>query len=131
MLFLFPVWFCSGQFSLIAQSCPTICDLMDCSMSGFPGHHQQSLLILLAIESVTPSNNLILCHPLLLLPSISPNIRVFYSESVLHIRGPKYWSFSLSISPSNECSGLISFGLTGLISLQSKGLSRVFFNTTV
>ena len=130
MLFLFPVWFCPGQFSLIAQSCPTICDLMDCSMSGFPGHHQQSLLILLAIESVTPSNNLILCHPLLLLPSISPNIRVFYSESVLHIRWPKYWSFSLSISPSNECSGLISFGLTGLISLQSKGLSRVFFSTT-
>ena len=131
MLFLFPVWFCPGQFSLIAQSCPTICDLMDCSMSGFPGHHQQSLLILLAIESVTPSNNLILCHPLLLLPSIFPSIRVFSNELALCIRWPKYWSFSLSISPSNECSGLISFRIDWFISLQSKGLSRVFSNTTV
>ena len=71
--------------------------------------NSQSLLKLLSIESVMPSNHLILCHPLLLLPSIFPTIRVFFSESVLHIRWPKYWSFSLSVSPSSEYSGLISF----------------------
>ena len=90
-----------------------------------------SLLKLMSIESVMPTNHLILCHPLLLLPPIPPSTRVFSSESVLHIRWPKYWSFSFSISPSNEFSGLISFGWTGWISLQSKGLSRVFSNTTV
>ena len=71
----------------------------------------QSLLKLMSIESVMPSNHLILCHPLLLLPSIFPNIRVFPNESALLLRWPKYWSFSISISPSNEYSGLISFGL--------------------
>ena len=71
--------------------------------------NSQSLLKLMSIESVLPSNHLILCHPLLLLPSVFPNIRVFSSESVLCIRWPKYWSFSFSISPSNEYSGLISF----------------------
>jgi len=81
-----------------------------------------SLLKLMSIESMMPSNHLILCHPLLLLPSISPSIRVFSDELALHIRWPKYWSFSFSISPSN--SRLIS-KLTSLISLQSKGLSRV------
>ena len=86
-----------------------------------------SLLKLMCIESVMPYNHLILCPPLLL-PSIFPSIRVFSNESVLYIRWPKYWSFSFSISPSNEHSGLISFRI-GLI-LQSKGLSRVF-NTTV
>ena len=83
------------------------------------------------IESVMTSNHLILCWPLLLLPSIFPNIRVFSNESVLHIIWPQYWSFSFSISPSNEHSGLISLGWTGWISLQSKGLSRVFANTTL
>ena len=78
-----------------------------------------------------PSNHLILCHPLLLPPSIFPSIRVFSNESVLRITWPKYWSFSFSISRSNEHSGLISLGLTGWISLQSKGLSRDFSNTTV
>ena len=78
----------------------------------------------MSIESVMLSNHLILCHPLLL-PSIFPSIRVFSNESVLHIWWPKYWSFSFSISPSNEYSGLISFRLTGLISLQSKGLSAL------
>ena len=68
-----------------------------------------SLLKLMSIESVMPSNHLILCHPLLFLPSIFPSIRVFSNESVLHIRWPKYWSFSFSISPSSEYSGLISF----------------------
>ena len=78
-----------------------------------------------------PSNHLILCCPLLLPPSIFPSIRVFSSESALHIRWPKYWSFSFSISLSSEYSGLISFGIDWLVSLQSRGLSRVFSNTTV
>ena len=83
---------------------------MDCSTPGFPVHHQlQNLLKLMSIELVMPSNHLILCRPLLLPPSIFPSIRVFSNESVLHIRWPKYWSFSFSISPSNEYSGLISF----------------------
>ena len=69
----------------------------------------QSLLKLMSIESVMPSNHLILCGPLLLLPSILPSIKVFFNESVLHIRWPKYWSFSFNISPSNDYSGLISF----------------------
>ena len=85
----------------------------------------------MSVESVMPSNHLILCHPFLLLPSIFPSIRVFSNESVLHIRWPKYWSFSFSISPSNEYLGLISLGWTDWISLQSKGLSRVFSNITV
>ena len=93
--------------------------------------NSQSLLKLLSIESVMPSNHLILCRPLLLLPSIFPSIRVFSNESVLCIRWPKYWSFSFSTSSSNEYSGLISFRIDGLISLPSKGLSRVFSSTTV
>ena len=90
-----------------------------------------SLLKLISIEFVMPSNHLILCQPLLLLPSIFPSIRVFSNESALRIRWTKYWSFSFSISPSNKYSGLISFRMDGWISLQSKGLSRVFFSTTV
>ena len=90
-----------------------------------------SLPKLMAIESVMPSNHLILCHPLLLLPSIFPSIRAFSNESVLLIRWPKYWSFSFNISSSREYSGLISLGWTGWISMQSKRLSRVFYNTTV
>ena len=92
--------------------------------------NSQSLIKLTSIELVMPCNHLILCHPLLLPPSIFPSIRVFSNESVLHIRRPKCWSFTFSISPSNECSGLISFK-TNWISLLSKGLSRVFLNTTV
>ena len=98
--------------------------------------HQASLFItnswslpkLMSIKSVMPSNHLIHCHPLLLLPSILPSIRAFSNESVLHIRWPKYWSFTFSISPSNEYSGLISFGMDWFDLLQSKGLSRVFSN---
>ena len=90
-----------------------------------------SSLKLMSIESVMPSSHLILCHPLLLLPPIPPSIRVFANESTLCMRWPKYWSFSLSISPSNEHPGLVSFRMTGWVSLQSKGLSRVFSNTTV
>ena len=105
-------------------------------MISWTAAHQASLsvtnswsllkLFFLSIESVMPSNHLILCCPLLL-PSVFPSIRLFSSESVFHIRWPKFWSFSFSISPSNEYSGLISFR----ISLQSKGLSRVSSNTTV
>ena len=93
--------------------------------------NSRSLLRLTSIKSVMKSSPLILCHPLLLPPSIFPNIRIFSNESVLCIRWPKYWSFSFRISPSNEYSRLISFRLTGLISLESKGLSRVFSITTV
>ena len=91
----------------------------------------RSSLRLTFIESVMPSNHLILCRPLLLLPSSFPSIRVFSDESVLRIRWPKYWSFSFSISLSNEYSGLNSLGWTGWISFLSKGFSRVFSNTTV
>ena len=91
----------------------------------------QSLLKLMPIESMMPSNHLILCHPLLLLPSVCTIIRVFSKELALFIRWSKYWSFSFSIRPFNEYSALISFGLIGLISLQSKGLSRVFSSTAV
>ena len=90
-----------------------------------------SLLSFMPIESVTLSNHFILCHPLHLLPSVFPSIRVFSNESGLHIRWPKHQSFSFSISPSNEHPGLISFRMDCWISLQSKGLSRVFSNTTV
>ena len=91
-----------------------------------------SPLKLVSIESVMTSSHLILCRPLFLLPSIFPRIRVFSNKSVLHSRWPKDWSFSFSISPSIEYSRLISFRMDfRLISLQSKGLSRVFSNTTV
>ena len=82
--------------------------------------NSQSLLKLMPIKSVMPVNHLILCRPVLLLPSIFPSIRVFSNDSVLHIRWPKNWNFSFSISPSNEYSGLISFRIAGLISLSSK-----------
>ena len=120
------------NFSSVAHSCPTLCDPMDCSMPGFPVHHNLLELAQTHIyRSVMPSNHLILCYPLILLPSIFPKIRVFSNESVLRIRWLKYWSFSLSISPSTEYSGLISFRMDWLDLLQFKGLSRVFSNTTV
>ena len=91
----------------------------------------QSLLKLMSIEPVMSSNQLVLFCPILLLLSIFPSIKVFSNELALHVRWPNYWSFSFSISLSNEYSGLISFRLTDSISLQSKGLSRVFSNTTI
>ena len=93
--------------------------------------NSRSLLKLMSIMWAMPCNHLILCCPVLLPPSIFSSIKVFSNELVLHIRGPNYWSFSFSISPSNEYSGLISFRWTAWISLQSKGLSRDFSNTTV
>ena len=98
----------SVQFSSVTQSCPALCDPMDCSMQGLLLRHQFPLPKLMSIESVMPSNHLILCHPLLL-PLIFLSIRVCSNESVLHMRWLKYWSFSFSICPSNEYSGLISF----------------------
>ena len=107
--------------SSVAQSCPALCDLMGCSTPGLPVHHQLlELLKLMPIELVMLSNHLILCRPLLLPPSIFPSIRVFSNESVVLIRWPNYWSFSFSISPSNEYSGLISFrmGWLDLLAVQ-------------
>ena len=114
-------WTAAHQASLSFTSSQSLLKLMSI----------ESVIPFFFFESVIPSNHLILCHPLLLPLSIFPSIRVFSNESALQIRWPKYWSFSFSISFSNEYSGLISLGLTGLISLQSKELSRVSSNTTV
>ena len=109
------------QFSLVTQVCLTLCNPMDCSTPGLPVHHQLLELTHTHVhESVMPSNHLILCRPLLL-PSIFPSIGVFSNELVLCIRWPKYWSFSFSISPSNEYSGLISFRMDWLDLLAVQG----------
>ena len=121
----------SVQFSSVAQSCPTLCDPMDHSQASLSITNSWSLSKLMSIESVMPSNHLILCYPLLLLPSIFPSIRVFSNESAPQIRWPKYWSFSFNISPSSEHSGLISFRMNWLYILAVLGTSRVFSNTTV
>ena len=118
--------------SSVAQSCLTLSDPMDCSTPGLPVHHElPELLKLMSIKSVMPSNHLILCRHLLLPPLIFSSIRVFSNKLVHHIRWPKYWNFTFSISPFNEHAGLISFRMDWLNLLQSKRLSRVFFNTTV
>ena len=109
------------QLSSVAQSFPTFCDPMNCSTPGLPVHYQLLEFKLTSIESVMPSSHLILCHPLLLLPSIFPSIRVFSNESALRIRWPKYWSFSLSIIPSKEIPGLISFRMDWLDLLAVQG----------
>ena len=114
--------FSSVQFSSVTQSCPTLCNPMNSSTPSLPVHHQLlSLPILMSIESVMPSNHIILCHPLLLLPSIFPNIKDFSNESAFRIRWPKYWSFSFNISPSYEYSGLISFRMNWLDRLAVQG----------
>ena len=108
--------------SSICQSCLTLWDPMDYTyQASLTITNSWSLLKLMSIESVMPSNHLILCQPLLLLPSIFPSIRVFFNESVLHIRWPKYWSFSFSISLSNEYSELISFRIDWLDLLAVQG----------
>ena len=121
------------QFSSVAQSCSTLWDLMNPSTPGLPVHHHlpEFTQTHAHLVMVMPSNHLILCCPLLLPLSVFPSIRVFSDESALRIRWWKYWSFSFNINPSNEYSGLISFRITSLISLQSKGFSRVFSNTMV
>ena len=106
----------------VTRSCLILCDPMDCSTPGFPVlHHLLALAQLISMESVMPSNHLILCCPLLLLPSILPSIRVFSSELALHIRWPKYWSFSFSICLSNEYSRLISYRMDWLDLLAVQG----------
>ena len=115
-------WAIRAQFSSVAQSCLTLCNHMDCSTPGFQSiTNSQSLLEVMSIESVVPSNHVILCHPLLLLPSIFPSIRVFSNESVLPIRWPEYWTLTFSISPSYEYSGLISFMMDWLDLLAAQG----------
>ena len=118
-------------FSLAVHSCLPLCTPNCSTPASLPITNSQSLPKFMSIESVMPSNHLILCRPLLLLASIFPNNRVFFNESILCIRWPKYWSFNFNISPSNKHPGLISFRVDWLDSLQSKGLSRVFSNTTV
>ena len=118
---------CKNMFCCcsVTQSCLTLCNPMDCSTLGLPVHHQlPSLLKHISIESVMLSNHLILCHPILLPPSIFLSIRVFSNESVLHIRWPKYWSLSFSISPSNEHSGMIYFRMDWLDLLAVQGILK-------
>ena len=105
-----------NSVSSVAQSCPTLCDPMDCSTPGFPVYHQLLEFTQTHVHWVGDAiQPLILClPPLLLLPSVFPRIMVFSNESVLHIRWPKYWSFSFNISPSNEYSELISFRMDWL-----------------
>ena len=104
-----------AQFSPVAQLCPLFATPWTAAhQASLSITNSQSLLKLMSIESVMPFNHLVLCSPLLLLPSIFPSIRVFSNESVLNIRWPKYWSFSFSISPSNDYSGLISFRMDWL-----------------
>ena len=107
------------RYSVQSLSQVRLCDSMECSMPGFSVHHK-----LMFFESVMPSNHLILCRPLLFLPSIFPSIRVFSNESVVRIRWPKYWSFSFSITPSNECLGLISFRIAWFDLLAVQGIIK-------
>ena len=107
----------------VAKSCLTLCNPMDCSTPGFPVHHQLPELAQTHVHRVGDAiQHLILCRPLLLLPSVFPSIRVFSNESVLPIRWPKYWSFSFS--PSNEYSGLISLGIDWFDLLSVRGTLR-------
>ena len=109
-------------------SISVVSDYMHCSTPGFPVHQQLlDLLKLMSIRSVMPLNHLILCHPLLFLPSIFPSIRVFSNEAVLHGRWPMYWSFSFSISPSNEHPRLISFRMDWLDLLAVQGTLKSLF----
>ena len=115
----------SVQFSSVAQSCLTLCDPMDCSMPGFPVHHQLPELAQTHVHRVGDAiHHLVLCRPLLLLPSIFSSIRVFSNESVLRIRWLKYWSFSSSFSLSKEYSRLISFGMDWLDLLAVQGILK-------
>ena len=112
----------SVQFSSVTQSCPILCHPMNHSMPGLPVHHQLlELTQTHAHRVVMPSSHLILCRPLLLLPTIPPSIRVFSNESTLHMRWPKYWNFSFSIIPSKEIPGLISFRMDWLDLLEVQG----------
>ena len=110
------------QFSSVAQSCPTLCDPMNCSTPGLPVHHQLLEFTRTHVHQVGDAiDHLILCCPVLLLPSIFHSIGVFSNGSALHIRWPKYWSFSFKIRPSNEHPGLISFRMDWLDLLAVQG----------
>ena len=112
----------SVQFISVTQSCLTLCDPTDCSTPGLPVHHQLLKFTQTHVHrDIMTSNHLILCCPLLFPPSVFPSIRVFSSELVLHIRWPKYWSFSFSISPSNEYSRPISFRMDWMDLLAVQG----------
>ena len=112
----------SVQFSSVTQLCPIfVTPWTAARQASLLVTNSQSLFKLMSIKSVMPSNHLILCHPLLLLPSILPSITVFSNESLPHLRWPKYWSFSFSISPSNAYSGLISFRMDWLDLLAIQG----------
>ena len=119
------IFYISVQFSSVAQSCLTLWDPMDYSTPGLPVHHQllepTQTHVYHVYESVLLSNHLIFCHPFLLPLSIFPSLRVFSNESVLRMKWPKYWSFSFSISPSNEYLGLISFRMDWLDLLAVQG----------
>ena len=112
--------FSSVQFISVAQSCTTLCNPMNCSMPGLPVHHHLPEFTQTHVHWWT-SSHLILCRPLLLLSLIPPSIRVFYNESALRMRWPKYWSFSFSIIPSKEHPGLISFRMDWLDLLTVQG----------
>ena len=115
-------------YCLVSQLCQTLWDPIVFSTPGFSVlHHLPEFLKFMSIESVMPSNHLLLCCPLLLLPSVFPGIRVFSNESVLHIRCPEYWSFSFSISPSSECSGLNSFRIDRIDLLAVQGTLKSLF----
>ena len=115
------------QFSLVNQSCPTLCNPMNCSTpASLSITNSRSSPKTMSTELVMPSNHLILCCSLLLLPSIYPSIRIFSNESVLRISWPKHWSFSFNISPSNEYSGLISFRIDWLDLLTVQGTLKSF-----
>ena len=124
----------SVQLSSVTQLCLTLCDPMKCRMPSLPVHWRWSWLVHSNPHPLSqwchPTIS-IFCHSLFLLPSIFPSIRVFSNESAFRMGWPKYWSFSFNITPSNEHPGLSPLGWTGWISLQCKGLSRVFSNTTV
>ena len=121
-----------NQFSSVTQSCLTLCNLMDCSTPGFPVQHQlPELLKLMSIELVMPFYHLILCRPLLLLPSIFPSIRVFPMSHLFTSGGQSIGASALAPVPPVNIQDWFPLGWTCLISLQSKGLSRVFSNTTV
>ena len=122
------------SFSSVAQLCPILCEPMDCSTPGFPVHHLLQFAqthVHRVCDAIQPSYPLSSPSPDLNLTSIFPSIRVFSNESVLHTRWPKFKSFSFNISPFNAYLGLISFWIDCLISLHSRGLWRVFSNTTV
>ena len=124
LLLYLDYWLLNEHVVVQSLSCVQLCDPMDCSTPGLPIHHQnRGLPKLMSIESVMPSNHLI-CSPLLLLPSVFLNIRVFLNESALRIRWPKYWSFSFNISPSNEHPGLISFRMDWLDLLAVQGILK-------